>query len=89
MAEDTALMLEAGTLLRCEARIGIARRMTAEARPAPNPLWNETLHLKLPHPTAVLEVSMLIDTAGDVDPEPWATTLVPLADLEDGTATDA
>jgi len=34
--------------------------MTAHAKAAPNPIWNEALILKLPHPAAVLTVSLLL-----------------------------
>jgi len=86
---DPRLVLEKNTMVRCEARIGIMRRMTANSKPTPNPLWNETLHLKVPHPTAVLHVSVLVDNVGDVNPDPFATAEVALADLKDGETVDS
>ena len=86
---DSRFVLEKGTLLRCEARIGIIRRLTTNAKPSPNPLWNETLHLKVPHPTAVLSVSVIQDSSGELDPEPFATATVTIADLQDDVTTDS
>ncbi len=82
-------MLEKDTQVRCEAKIGIMRRMTSVAKPAPNPVWNETLHLKVPHPTAVLEVSILVEEVGDVSPEPFATAEIALGDLKDDESVDS
>ena len=78
---DARFVLDIGTLVRCEARIGIMRRRTAQSKATPNPLWNETLHLKVPHPTAVLHVCILQENVGEVDSEPFATAQIALASL--------
>ena len=86
---DSRFILEKGTMLRCEARIGVMKRLSQQSKAAPNPYWNETLHLKVPHPTAILLASVVVESAGEVDSEPWATAQIPLANLKDDEAVDS